>query len=107
LSLDASRIIAILLISVCISIWSIAFVRLNNYGGQKGIHQFIWMLVTMFALAASLFIFFVIPTDNCEGLLCGMDEALTFLIGCLLMLIVCPLIMITINAPLLKRQQKK
>jgi hypothetical protein len=61
----------------------------------------------MFAMAVSLFIFFVIPTANCEGLLCGMDKALTFLIGCLLMLIVCPLILIRINAPLMKRKQKK
>ncbi|MBK6950996.1 MAG: hypothetical protein IPO32_11970 [Crocinitomicaceae bacterium] len=105
--MDASGIIAILIILVCVSLWTIAFVQLNKYGGQKGIRQFFWMLLTMFAIAVLLFIFFVIPTTNCEGLLCGMDEALTFLIGCLFMLVVFPLILITVNVPLLKRQQKK
>lgn len=105
--MDVSGIVAILIILVCVSLWTIAFVQLNKYGGQKGIRQFFWMLLTMFAIAVLLFIFFVIPTANCDGMLCGMDEALTFLIGCLFMLIVFPLIMITVNVPLLKRQQKK
>lgn len=105
--MDASGLIAILLILVSVSLWTLAFIQLNKYGGKKGIRQFFWMLITMFVLGILLFIFYVIPSVGCSGLLCGFDDALVFLIGCLSMLIGFPLIMITLLVSLFKRSSKK
>lgn len=105
--MDWTGLVVILILLLAISLWTIAFIQLNKYGSRRGIKHFFVALLAMLVLAVLLFLFFIVPTMGCQGWYCGLESALYFLLGCLIMMICFPLILLLVNVNLFKRRANK
>lgn len=86
-----------------LTLWIVAFVRMHKYGGSKGIQQFFLFLGLTILIGGLLFLIIMVPVLDCSGFLCGLGELLIFFLGCAIVLIVMPIIMMTAVVMRLKK----
>ena len=84
-----------LLFGTILALWIIAFVRMHKFGSSKGVQQFFLFLGLAILIGGLLFLIIMVPVLDCSGFLCGLGELLIFFLGCAIVLIVMPIIMMT------------
>jgi len=95
--------IGILLLGGILFLWIFAFMRMHKYGDTKGVQQFFLYLGLVILIGGLLFLIIMVPVIDCSGFLCGLEELLMWVLGCLIMLLVMPIIMLTALVSKLKK----
>jgi hypothetical protein len=93
-----------LVIAGILALWIVAFIRMQQYGGSKGVSRFFLCLFLVVVAVALLFLLVLVPVIGCDEIFCGLGEALVFIALAAIMLIAVPIIMMTAMVTRLKRQ---
>lgn len=86
-------------------LWIATAVKLFKFG-PRGVRYFFVALLIMCIIGALAFVFVVVPSFDCTGFLCGLEEIFIFLGICLVLLVVFPLILLTKVAASLRKEKK-
>jgi hypothetical protein len=94
----------IAVIGVILALWIIAFIRMQKFGGAKGVFRFFLCLFLTLVIGSLVFLFVVVPVMGCNEIFCGFGQVLIFLAISGILLIAVPIIMLTAMVERLKRQ---
>jgi len=92
-----------LVLVVILALWIFAFIRMQKYGGTKGVQKFFLYLGLVVLIGGVLFLIIVVPVLGCSGWFCGLGELLIFMLGCLILLVVMPIILLAVVVSKLKK----
>lgn len=87
-----------------LALWIVAAVKLFKFG-SPGARYFFTALLIMLIVGALAFVLIVVPSLDCTGFLCGLEEIFIFLVTCVLLLLVFPLFMLTKGVSSLRKHQ--
>ena len=97
--------IVLLIAAGILALWVVAAVKLFRFGAP-GVRYFFLALLIMLIIDALAFVFIVVPSLDCTGFLCGLEEIFIFMAICALLLLIFPLILLTKGLSSLRKNQK-